>query len=140
MKTWSFYSFVRMGMRMVHGHFLGGGVEQDETEIEALHRELKEEANIEIINVINKSKLVNWFAFSDKFKAEKGFSYDGQHASYYHVTVPNTTLVRIQESEVADFCWCTAENINQYIKVSKHLDIFKQLAEEFNFYSARTLQ
>ncbi|MFN3828357.1 MAG: NUDIX hydrolase [Micavibrio sp.] len=120
--------------------FLGGGVESGESEIEALYRELREEANIEIVHKISRARLINWFAFSEEFKNKKQFSYDGQHASYFHVSVPNKTSVKIQESEVADFCWCRPENVSQYIKVSKHLDIFYKLADEFNLYSARTLQ
>ena len=111
--------------------FVGGGVEANETDLEALYRELKEEVNIDKIAAINESSLVNWFAFSERFKAKKNVDYDGQHAKYFHVCVPNATQIAIQHSEVADYCWSSDAEVLNRITISKHREIFNFIAEEF---------
>lgn len=116
--------------------FVGGGVEENETDLEALHRELKEEVNIHDIAAINESSLVNWFAFSEAFKAKKKFDYDGQHAKYFHVCVPNKTEIILQPCEVADYCWSSDAEVLSRITVSKHREIFNFIAEEFDLLSA----
>jgi 8-oxo-dGTP pyrophosphatase MutT (NUDIX family) len=111
--------------------FVGGGVEENESDIEALYRELKEEVNIDDIASIKESSLVNWFAFSESFKAKKNVDYDGQHAKYFHVSVPNATQVTIQHCEVADYCWSSDAEVLNRITISKHREIFNFIAEEF---------
>lgn len=119
--------------------FIGGGVEEGESEITALHRELKEEANIDVISHVCQSNVVNWFAFSKDFKEKKGFDYDGQHASYFHVVVPDETNVQIQKEEVSDFCWCNEHDVLERIKVPVHADIFKKIAQEFGLSSIHSI-
>tara|TARA_R110002124_G_scaffold233406_1_gene398722 strand:- start:85915 stop:86391 length:477 start_codon:yes stop_codon:yes gene_type:complete len=115
--------------------FVGGGVEDGETDMEALYRELQEEVNIQEITSVQESSLVNWFAFSEEFKAKKNFDYDGQHATYFHVSVPNHTQITIQDCEVADFCWSSDKDVLKRITVSKHREIFNFLADEFELLS-----
>jgi 8-oxo-dGTP pyrophosphatase MutT (NUDIX family) len=115
--------------------FIGGGVEEGESESEALYRELYEEANISTISRVKKSQLVNWYVFSDKFKAKNSVDYDGQHASYFHVVVPDEVNISIQQCEVSDFCWCDKNEVLERIKVPVHAKIFQELAGEFNFSS-----
>ena len=115
--------------------FVGGGVEDGETDMEALYRELQEEVNIQEITSVQESSLVNWFAFSEEFKAKKNFDYDGQHATYFHVSVPNHTQITIQDCEVADSCWSSDKDVLKRITVSKHREIFNFLADEFELLS-----
>lgn len=115
--------------------FVGGGVEANETDLEALYRELREEVNIQHISSVRESSLVNWFEFSEEFKAKKKVDYDGQHAKYFHVSVPNHTQIAIQECEVADFCWTSDADVLKRITVSKHREIFNFIADEFKLIS-----
>lgn len=115
--------------------FVGGGVEGRETDLEALYRELREEVNIHDISSVKESSLVNWFAFSEEFKIKKRIDYDGQHAKYFHVSVPNDTQIAIQECEVADFCWTNEADVLKRITVSKHREIFNFIADEFKLIS-----
>lgn len=111
--------------------FVGGGVEENETDLDALYRELKEEVNIQEIISLSESSLVNWFEFTEEFKTKKQMDYDGQYAKYFHVCVPNNTRIEIQECEVSDFCWSTKTEVLKRLTVSKHREIFNFIAEEF---------
>ncbi|MGV9001809.1 MAG: NUDIX domain-containing protein [Candidatus Saccharimonadaceae bacterium] len=78
----------------------GGGVEGDETPIEALHREVKEELNEDIIT------------FTEYFT----YDYEDQHVSSYIVTVSGGFRV---SSEITGYIWYS---LGDKQKLSKGLE------------------
>lgn len=116
--------------------FVGGGVENNETDLDALYRELREEVNIQEIISVQESSLVNWFEFSEDFKSKKKINYDGQYAKYFHVCVPSCTQIAIQECEISDFCWSTSKEVLSRLTVSRHREIFNFIADEFKLIPA----
>ncbi len=85
--------------RRYRWRLLKGGVQDGETEAEALHREVSEETGLKNVKILDK---VHSYQFVFK---------DVRHVvSSYLVKADLKEPIKLQEAEVADYLWTTKEN------------------------------
>lgn len=111
---------------------VGGGIEVNEDPLNAISREVKEEVGLSQYIEVKKSNIVHFFCFSPKIIEKRSLNYDGQIAEIFWIKVDAKTDVRIQRSEIRNFCWVTFEEAKQMIKVPAQLRLFIQVYAEFN--------
>lgn len=107
--------------------FVGGGVDENESTEESVIREIKEEAGIEKIISIKKSKHINKYDYKPEYRTE----YKGQIAYYFVVQVKSDEEIKIQNDEISDFCWVKLDEVHNYVKIKEQFDFFALVAEEF---------
>jgi ADP-ribose pyrophosphatase YjhB (NUDIX family) len=95
---------------------LKGGVNDGETETEALQREVFEETGLKNINILSK---VHSYEFVFK---------DVRHVvSSYLVRASSKEPIKLQKTEVADCLWTTKENALQLLYWNNEKEPLKQL-------------
>lgn len=62
---------------------VGGGVEDGESDEQAMLREIREEAGISSLTGIQLSAVKHWYCFSERINSERGLSHDGQIAKVF---------------------------------------------------------
>lgn len=110
---------------------VGGGVEDGETNEQAMLREIREEAGLTALTEIQLSSVQHWYCFSEKIKNRRGLEHDGQIAKIFFVTVPSDSNVTIQTEEVQAFCWAPPESVETLIKVPEQQHLFREVISEF---------
>lgn len=110
---------------------VGGGVEFNESDEQAILREIREETGIDAVNRLQLSKIVHWFCFSDKIKQQRQLDHDGQIARVFFATVPSNAAVTIQEAEIQAFFWASPQEAEVLIKNSEQRNLFKEIVTEF---------
>ncbi len=107
-----------------------GGIEENESQEEAVKRELWEETGLERYELIGK---VCEFEFFDKVRNRKG------HTFNYLLRVPSTAMVKLNNAHVLDgevvlehddFKWCLPK---EAIKLLTHKDMKVSLKKAFTF-------
>lgn len=110
--------------------FVGGGVENGESNEVAILRELKEEVGIERIISLTPSEIKPWYVFSDKLKAARKAEYDGQIATIFLVQVQNNLPIKIQIEEIKAFRWASLAEVRELVTVPEQLEWFENVLKE----------
>lgn len=110
---------------------VGGGVELNESDEQAILREIREETGIDAVTRLHMSKAVHWFCFSDKIKQHRQLDHDGQIAKVFFAVVPTDAAVIIQQSEIQAFIWASPKEAEGLIKNLEQRNLFKEIVTEF---------
>lgn len=103
----------------------GGGVEDGEQALDAIRREMREELGLGHFEALEELPVQNLFVYSDDHKLKRQLDHDGQLAVMFHVGIRSGTRLRLQEEEVADARWFSAEEASHAFPVLKQRTVFE---------------
>lgn len=118
-----------------------GGIEGNETQEDALYRELNEELSLEKsdFEILAKSRFVDKFNWpketcEEKFK-KKGIWYDGQERAIFVCKLINPSFkLKLQKEEISGFKLVNKNNFEKYLIFPTQIEIMKNVIEEFKEY------
>jgi 8-oxo-dGTP pyrophosphatase MutT (NUDIX family) len=90
--------------------FAGGGVEDGESPVAAMRRELAEELGVNLDVDLEVIPVVNRFIYSPEHKAKRALDHDGQDAVMFACRIGKNIPLRLQTDEVADARWFPAND------------------------------
>lgn len=102
----------------------GGGVEQGESPVEAMCRELAEELGVELETDPSELPVTNRFIYSAEHKAKRLLDHDGQDAAMFACRIAKHTTLRLQAEEVAEARWFAANDAADAFPVAKQREVF----------------
>jgi len=102
----------------------GGGVEDGESPVEAMRRELAEELGVGLEAEIAELPVSNRFVYPADHKAKRGLDHDGQDAVMFACWIASDTPLVLQTEEVADARWFVADDAREAFPVAKQKEIF----------------
>lgn len=109
-----------------------GGVDKNETEEDAVLREVEEETGLngEVLEIIKKSNDIS-YVYPPEIKKNKFF--DGQNQKYFLIKIADTGFQLLKSKEFVDFQWLTKEKIVEIVvsfKKKSYIEAFRQLFGE----------
>jgi 8-oxo-dGTP pyrophosphatase MutT (NUDIX family) len=107
-----------------------GGIEKNETEINALKREVFEELNIEI-DIITKSKYNEKYIWPKEIKDKTNNQYVGQDKTIYLTKIKDNQTIKICEREILAYTWVNINNYKQYLTIKNQISLFENIITEF---------
>ena len=120
---------------------LAGGIEGNETQEDALYREMNEELGLEKsdFEIIAKSRFVDKFNWPKEVSEEKfqkkGIWYDGQERAIFLCKLTNSNFkFKLQEEEISGFLWVNKNNYEKYMMFPIQIEFMKNVIEEFKEY------
>lgn len=115
----------------------GGGVEQGETMLQAMRREIAEELGVQLEEAMEPLSVSNQFIYNEDYKAKRQLDHDGQDATMFVVRLPGNTPLELQAEEIAEARWFDREAAIQAFPVQKQREIFMACLSEVDNVSAR---
>jgi 8-oxo-dGTP pyrophosphatase MutT (NUDIX family) len=113
---------------------VGGGVEEGESDGQAILREIYEETGISALIALHMSTVRHWYQFSDRIKTQRKLDHDGQIAKIFFAVVASGSAVMIQKEEVRAFCWAALDQADNLINIPEQRNLFKEVIAEFKDY------
>jgi len=107
-----------------------GGVEEGETVEQAALRELHEEAGIEGLRVLGKSRDVYQYDFPSSFRRFRPDNVCGQRIEYIFGIVPSDAVVKVDGHEINDYKWVDIGDVRRFIKREEYIDLVVKLYNE----------
>jgi len=120
--------------------FPQGGIKEEETEIDAIKRELEEELGTKNFKIITKSFYGNIYDWDNKSIALAGYKWRGQNQKFFLIKfLGNDDEIKINKNELNTFKWLKKEQINKHInhkhKIFKNYkETIKKIIDEFEPY------
>lgn len=102
----------------------GGGVENGESPVEAMRRELAEELGVALEAELSELPVMNRFIYSAEHKVRRNLDHDGQDAVMFACRIEKSTQLALQAEEVADARWFAANDASAVFPVAAQRDIF----------------
>ena len=113
--------------------FVGGGIENNVSSIQAAYREIREETNISNNNLklVGKSKHIQQYDFPKELEIYK--KYQGQKKiQYVFRFVGDKNSIIIQEVELKDFKWIHKNELKNHLIFPGQLENAQRIIQEFN--------
>lgn len=102
----------------------GGGMEDGESPVEAMRRELAEELGVGLEVDIAELPVTNRFVYTAEHKARRGLDHDGQEAVMFACRIGSDTPLMLQAEEIAEARWFAANEASDAFPVAKQKEIF----------------
>lgn len=96
--------------------FPKGHMEKNESEIETVKREVKEEVGLDV-------KIISDFRCSTYFSCEKGVTLE----AVYYAAISDSCYVKCQEGEVEKYLWCDTKDVCNHLTFDCDKGIFNEL-------------
>lgn len=106
-----------------------GGIEKDEDELVALHREIKEELNISV-KILDKSKYTqkyDWPSYIKNIDEKK--NYIGQEKKVFIAKIKNNQKIKTNH-EILEYKWVSKDSFKEYITIKKQLKFLEKVIDE----------
>jgi 8-oxo-dGTP pyrophosphatase MutT (NUDIX family) len=102
----------------------GGGVEDGESPVEAMRRELAEELGMGQEAELSELPVTNRFIYSAEHKQKRALDHDGQDAVMFSCRIGNDTPLLLQAEEIAEARWFAANDAAAAFPVEKQREVF----------------
>ncbi len=121
------YKFLLIGFdigdKKICWGFPKGHMEKNETEIETVKREIKEEVGLDV-------KVISDFRSSTYFSYKKGVTLE----AVYYAAISDSCYVKCQECEVEKYLWCDTKDVCNHLTFDCDKVIFDKLKVYFEEY------
>ncbi|HLC85858.1 MAG TPA: NUDIX domain-containing protein [Candidatus Nanoarchaeia archaeon] len=109
--------------------FVQGGVENNETLLSAIKREIIEEIGVTDYEILCESNYINQFDWPDELQKKKGFK--GQEQHFFIVLEKKIQEIVLQKDELFNYRWVKLRNIKKFIKREDLVESFDYIIKEF---------
>jgi 8-oxo-dGTP pyrophosphatase MutT (NUDIX family) len=103
----------------------GGGVEEGESPVEAMRRELAEELGL-VCEDLNELPVQNRFVYSHDYKVKRSLDHDGQQAVMFFVRIPTDSILHLQAEEIAEARWFMPDEAAGAFPVGAQRAVFQE--------------
>jgi len=107
-----------------------GGIEGSESPEETLHREMKEELDIEV-DVIMRCSFKNKFDWPEEFVRSKGSKFRGQEQDIFIVNIKKEQDIVPNNREVQEYRWVAFDKINDVLKLENQQESARRVLKEY---------
>ncbi len=107
-----------------------GGIEEGEDCTQAALRELKEEAGLDLTDVLHVSETTYCYDFPPEFVRRFNPVNAGQTLCFVIVRAAKDIVVTVDHNEIDDYVWVLPEQMGKYIKRKEYLEIIEKVLAE----------
>ncbi|MEA2056853.1 MAG: NUDIX domain-containing protein [Patescibacteria group bacterium] len=113
--------------------FVGGGIEVNESVVEAAYREIREETNIlrSDLTLIGESKHIQQYDFPKELKITKKFKGQKKHQFVFQF-IGNKNSIVIQQAELKNYKWIPKKELKKYLVFLGQFENAQKIITEFS--------
>lgn len=115
--------------------FPQGGVDEGETEEEAVKREFAEEVGTDKIRIVGKSEVIYQYDFPGGYTrySDSGKVYNGQRVSFWLVDfLAGKKEIILSKEELDDYRWVKKEELSEYFLRKEYLEVCFEVLKDLN--------